>query len=256
MSSQKWPERIWLVRHGQSAGNVARDLAEAGGFELIDIAERDIDVPLSKLGVQQAQALGRWFHDLPHEQCPTVVLSSPYVRAWHTSQIILEALGESKCLHTFISDERLREKEFGILDRLTRFGIAQKHPDLYDQREHVGKFYFRPPGGESWCDVILRLRNVIDTITREYPGERVLIVAHQVIVNCFRYLLEHMDEKKILGIDKAGDVPNCSVTSYRFNPELGKFGQLELEQVNFVAPLLDAGASVTTAPDISGAPKP
>ena len=32
---------------------------------------------------------------------------------------------------------------------------------------HVGKFYFRPPGGESWCDVILRLRSLIEMITRE-----------------------------------------------------------------------------------------
>ena len=256
MANQKWPDQIWLVRHGQSAGNVARDLAEAGRFELIDIAERDIDVPLSPLGEQQAQALGRWFKDLPAKQRPTVVLSSPYLRAWHTAQIILDGIGEANRPNTFISDERLREKEFGILDRLTRFGIAQKHPDLHEQREHVGKFYFRPPGGESWCDVILRLRNVLDTITREYPGERVLIIGHQVIVNCFRYLLERMDEEKILAIDRAGDVPNCSVTSYQFNPAVGKFGKLELRQVNFVAPLLEAGASVTTAPDISGAPKP
>lgn len=256
MTSQKWPDQIWLVRHGQSAGNVARDMAEANGLELIDIAERDIDVPLSELGRQQAQALGRWFHDLPQEQRPTVVLSSPYIRARHTAQIILDGIGQSDVKHVFNCDERLREKEFGVLDRLTRFGISQKHPDLYDQREHVGKFYFRPPGGESWCDVILRLRNVIDTVTREYPAERVLIVGHQVIVNCFRYLLEHMNEDKILSIDKASDVPNCSVTSYQFNPAIGKFGQLELQQVNFVAPLLDAGTSVTSAPDISGAPKP
>jgi broad specificity phosphatase PhoE len=256
MTSHKWPEQIWLVRHGQSAGNVARALAEAGGFALIDIAERDIDVPLSELGVQQAQALGRWFHDLAPEHQPTVVLSSPYLRAWRTAEIILEGISQTDVIHTFISDERLREKEFGVFDRLTRFGVAQKHPDLYEQRQHVGKFYFRPPGGESWCDVILRLRNVMDTISREYAGERVLIVGHQVIVNCFRYLFEHMDEQKILNVDRLSDVPNCSVTSYRFNPNTGKTGKLELRQVNFVAPLLDAGASITSAPDISGAPKP
>ena len=96
---------------------------------------------------------------------------------------------------TLRADERLREKEFGILDRLTKFGIQQKYPELSEQRGHVGKFYFRPPGGESWCDVILRLRSVIDTMTREYRSERVLIVGHQVIVNCFRYLLERLDEK-------------------------------------------------------------
>ncbi|GGI21566.1 MAG: histidine phosphatase family protein [Oxalicibacterium faecigallinarum] len=256
MTNQKWPEQIWLVRHGQSAGNVAREVAEAGGFAIIDIAERDIDVPLSELGEQQAAALGHWFNNLAPEHKPTVVLSSPYLRARHTAQLILEGIGDRHPPHTFINDERLREKEFGILDRLTQFGIAKHHPQLYEQREHVGKFYFRPPGGESWCDVILRLRNVIDTITRDYPGERVLIVAHQVIVQCFRYLLEHMDEKKILGIDKASDVPNCSVTSYRFNPNIGKFGQLELRAANFVAPLLEAGAAITDAPDKTGAPKP
>ncbi|HTH45013.1 MAG TPA: histidine phosphatase family protein [Oxalicibacterium sp.] len=256
MSSHKWPERIWLVRHGQSAGNVARELAEAGGFALIDIAERDIDVPLSALGEQQARALGRWFCELPPAEQPTVVLTSPYLRARHTADAILQSIDHHDQVHTVLCDERLREKEFGVLDRLTRHGIAQKHPALHEQREHVGKFYFRPPGGESWCDVILRLRNVLDTITREYPDERVLIVGHQVIVNCFRYLLEHLNEEKILDIDRASDVPNCSVTSYRLNSAAGKFGQLELELVNFVAPLLESGAPVTSAPDISAAPKP
>jgi broad specificity phosphatase PhoE len=69
-------------------------------------------------------------------------------------------------LESFIADQRLREKEFGILDRLTKFGITQRYPELAQQRSHVGKFYFRPPGGESWCDVILRLRSMLDTIVR------------------------------------------------------------------------------------------
>ena len=58
---QKWPQQLWIVRHGQSAGNVARDSAEAARLPLIDIAERDIDVPLSPLGEQQSIALGQWF---------------------------------------------------------------------------------------------------------------------------------------------------------------------------------------------------
>ena len=43
---QKWPQTLWVVRHGQSAGNVARDAAEAAGLADITIAERDVDVPL------------------------------------------------------------------------------------------------------------------------------------------------------------------------------------------------------------------
>ena len=85
---QKWPQEIWLVRHGQSAGNVARDAAEAAKGLLIDIAERDVDVPLSELGVQQSKALGDWFAAMPPKQQPNVVLHSPYLRAAETARIV------------------------------------------------------------------------------------------------------------------------------------------------------------------------
>jgi broad specificity phosphatase PhoE len=252
---QKWPQEIWLVRHGQSAGNVARDEAEAAAGLHIQIAERDVDVPLSALGVQQSEALAGWFASLPARTQPNVVLHSPYLRARQTAQVLMERL-EPDSLLAVQADERLREKEFGILDRLTTHGIAHKYPELYAQRQHVGKFYFRPPGGESWCDVILRLRSVLDTLTREYCRERVLIVAHQVIVNCFRYLFERLDEAAILAADRAGDVPNCSVTSYAFDPGLGKRGKLSLRLLNFVAPLEAAGAAVTVGKDVPAAAKP
>ena len=251
---QKWPQEIWLVRHGQSAGNVARDAAEAAAGLSIDIAERDVDVPLSELGMRQSQALGDWFASMPPDRQPNVVLHSPYLRAAETANLLMQRLDREELLAVH-ADERLREKEFGILDRLTTHGIAQKYPELYEQRHHVGKFYFRPPGGESWCDVILRLRGVLETITREYPRERVLIVGHQVIVNCFRYLLERLDEATILAHDRAGDVPNCSVTSYSFDPTLGKRGKLVPQLVNFVAPLEATGTPVTVGKDVPTAAK-
>ena len=251
---QKWPQEIWLVRHGQSAGNVARDLAEAAAGHHIDIADRDVDVPLSELGVRQSEALGSWFAALPPGQRPNAVLHSPYVRAQQTAELLMQRLDRSELL-AVQADERLREKEFGILDRLTTHGIAHHHPELYEQRRHVGKFYFRPPGGESWCDVILRLRSVMDTLEREYCRERVLIVAHQVTVNCFRYLFEHLDEATILEFDRAGDVPNCSVTSYRFDPARGKRGDLALALLNFTAPLEATGTPITAGKDLPTAPK-
>jgi broad specificity phosphatase PhoE len=251
---QKWPQEIWLVRHGQSSGNVARDAAEAAAGLHIDIAERDVDVPLSELGVQQAQALAGWFAELPETGRPNVVLHSPYLRAAQTARILIEGMDTPRLL-AVQADERLREKEFGILDRLTVRGILHKYPELHEQRQHVGKFYFRPPGGESWCDVILRLRSVLDTITREYSRERVLIVGHQVTVNCLRYLFERLDEASILAFDRAGDVPNCSITSYAFDRALGKNGKLALRLVSFVAPLEAAGTPITVQKDVPAAPK-
>jgi probable phosphoglycerate mutase len=78
-SSARWPASLTLVRHGESAGNVARDAAEARGDPVIDIALRDMDVPLSARGEAQAEALGEWLakSDRP---APCAVLTSPYPR--------------------------------------------------------------------------------------------------------------------------------------------------------------------------------
>jgi broad specificity phosphatase PhoE len=151
-------------------------------------------------------------------------------------------------------DERLREKEFGILDRYTRHGIVAKFPELASQRALVGKFYFRPPGGESWCDVILRLRSVTEVLRRDHVGDRVLIVGHQVIVNCFRYLLECLDEATILALDREADVPNCGITDYALDRDCAD-ACFKLQQANRVVALAEAGAPVTTAPDVPAGPK-
>ena len=246
---QRWPDRLWIVRHGESAGNVARVAADAAGLPRIDIAGRDVDVPLSPLGEQQACALGGWFAAMPPDEQPDVVVTSPYLRAVRTAELVRECGGVSPDLPEFTVDERLREKEFGILDRLTTTGIRAHHPDQAEFRFILGKFYHRPPGGESWCDVILRLRSAMDTIALHHGGRRVLIVGHQVVVLCLRYLLENLTEAEILAIDKSADVANCSVTEYRFDPALGKDGHLALHRYNFVAPLESAGAPVTAEPD-------
>lgn len=251
----QFPGILWVVRHGQSSGNVARDLAEQQGLRNIEIAERDIDVPLSALGRSQSAALAHWFAKLAPAVRPEVILCSPYVRARQTADMLSASLAATGTLN-FRTDERLREKEFGILDRLTPAGIRHRYPELDEQRTHVGKFYFRPPGGESWCDVILRLRSLLEMVSREYAGQRVLVVGHQVIVNCMRYLIENLTEEKILAIDRAADVPNCGVTSYRLEQGDQQAGRLVLELENFVAPLHEEGTPVTTAPDRPAGPKP
>ena len=247
-----WPARLWVIRHGQSAGNVARDAAELAGATLIDLAHRDADTPLSELGEQQSQALAAWFDALPADERPTHLMSSPFVRSYQTCAAITTRLRIDA--DEISLDERLREKEFGILDRYTSQGIRATFPELAEQRALVGKFYFRPPGGESWCDVILRLRSVVEVLRRDHVGDRVVIVAHQVIVNCFRYLLECMDEKAILEIDRLADVPNCSITEYGFVQ--GHEGErFALRRANYVPPELEDHATVTVAADAPAGPK-
>ena len=244
-----WPASLWVVRHGESAGNVARDAAEAGGLERLDLSQRDVDVPLSDLGCRQAAALGRWTAEQPRDAQPTVLWCSPYVRAQQTAQLAMQAAGLDVPM---VVDERLREREFGVLDGLTRRGITAQYPEESARRAAIGKFYHRPPGGESWVDVAQRLRAVLDEIRMDARGERVLLMAHQVVVLLTRYVVEGMDEPTVLDIDAAGEVANCAVTSYVLDEQAGR---LRLERYNEVAPLEQQAEPVTAEPDAPVAPR-
>jgi broad specificity phosphatase PhoE len=243
-----WPEQLIIVRHGQSAGNVARDAAHEAAMDRIELTVRDADVPLSGLGQKQAAALGHWFAGQAEGARPQVLLSSPYRRALQTAETFRTSGGAPSDV-PICFDERLREKEFGILDGLTTPGVANIFPEQAEFRRLLGKFYHRPPGGESWCDVILRLRSVLDTISLHYAGKRVMIFTHQVVVLCMRYILETLDEPRILEIDRQGDVANCAITDYRFDAAAGHDGLLVLKRYNVTAPMEKEATPVTREPD-------
>jgi len=253
MPSIHWPSRLVIIRHGQSAGNVARDLAMEAQADRIALTVRDADVPLSPLGERQARALGHCYAQGPATERPEVMLASPYLRARQTAELF-RAAGGCDAGEPICQDERLREKEFGILDGLTTHGIHNIEPDQAAFRALLGKFYHRPPGGESWCDVILRLRSVMDTIALHYAGRRVMIFTHQVVVLCLRYIIETMSEAEILAVDRAADVANCAITDYVYDPDLGRDGGLRLARYNVTAPMEEEATPVTRAPDaIAGA---
>src|ERR1035437_3432273 len=113
ISEQKWPDTIWLVRHGESAANVARAAAAASGDPHIGLVMRDVDVSWSDRGERQAQALGKWFGNMPTEEQPTIILVSRYARAVQTATLLQRAAGLDRLDESFALDERLREKEFG-----------------------------------------------------------------------------------------------------------------------------------------------
>ena len=242
-----------MVRHGEGSGDVARTEADGGAAGIVDVDLRDVGVPLSDLGREQAQALGRWLARQPDHERPTTILSSPYVRAQQTAD---EALAAARLEHAGLErllDERLREREFGVLDRLTKAGITSREPQQAEIRAFLGKFYHRPPGGESWADVGLRVRSVLEMLCRELPGERVLISTHQVVVLMFRYVLEAMTEAEVLAVSHADPVAHCSVTSYVFDPAVGRRGRMVLQEYNVVEPLVEEDEPVTTHEDAPAA---
>jgi len=231
MDEQKWPDKIILIRHGESLRNVRKEQAK-GDSNMLMWADglRDQDTPLTENGVRQAQAVGEYLKKA--ETTVDALFVSPYLRTRQTADGILTAYdgqGEQAVRPRRIVEERIREIEFGVLDGLTHEGIQVKYPDEVARRQREGKYWYRPPGGESRPDVALRVHSFLGTLTRDYRRQTVLVVAHSVVVLCFRRLLERWGEDEYLLIDREDDVKNCSLTTY-----VCKDNHMVLEQYNLV----------------------
>ncbi|WP_222264677.1 histidine phosphatase family protein [Modestobacter marinus] len=247
MAREPGPAALWLVRHAESMGNVADAAAHDSGAGRLELDVRDPDVPLSPTGESQADALGRWLAGMPEDERPTTVLSSPFTRAATTAQRALAAGGLDL---TIRYDERLRERDFGAFDGMTGAGIRAEYPDEARRRGLLGKFYYRPPGGESWADVALRIRSLLATEALRHDGERLLCVSHQAVLMVFRYVLEELSEAALLEIDRGEPVANTSVTRY-VRGDGGSFGLVEYNAVtHLAADEHDAGAPVTEENDV------
>ncbi len=230
---------LMLVRHGESLGNVAASAAGLSGAEVIDVPARDADVDLSPIGYEQATALGASFSGLPPSLCPDVVWCSPYTRARRTAEIIVKTAGWTVPL---LVDERLRDRELGILDMLTAKGVELRFPEEALRRRWLGKFYYRPPGGESWTDVVLRLRSLLSDLEQLNGGERVLVVGHDAVILLFRYLLEGLSEQGLLDIATTTTVLNASLTRY---VRAEGHGPWTLESFNVADHLMEQGVTLT-----------
>src|SRR4051794_20412929 len=186
MRPRPGPRSLWFVRHGQSEGNVLREAAEAEGREAVELPTRDSDIPLSELGRRQAAAVGTRLAELPPEQRPTALLVSPYLRTLQTAQAIVDAAGPAMELPRWEVDERLRDREIGVWEGLTWRGITARFPEEAARALRTGRFYHRPPGGESWADIVLRLRSLFAELTGDWADERVLFVTHDVPIQLTR----------------------------------------------------------------------
>jgi 2,3-bisphosphoglycerate-dependent phosphoglycerate mutase len=203
--------RIFLLRHGESVGNLDEKAYRQFG---------DYNVPLTQFGYRQALDAGRaiasCLDQLPRPELRKVeVWYSPYLRTRQTKDALLEVL-PGDMVEDVREDYLLREQDFGLFTEIyDQAEQKQKFPDEFEKwarlRNNSGKFYARPPDGESRADVAQRLRLFLSTVMHDVEKGRdnVVIVGHGVTNRAFEMNFLH---RTVEWFDRSDNPGNADIT--------------------------------------------
>lgn len=152
----------------------------------------DHSVPLTEWGYRQALEAGRaiasYLSGLPTpEPSKLSIWYSPFLRTRQTKDALLEAL-PSELVGDVREDYLLREQDFGLFTEIYDHAEQKrKFPDEFEKwarlRSSSGKFYARPPDGESRADVAQRVRLFLQMVNES--SENTVIVGHGVTNRAF-----------------------------------------------------------------------
>jgi len=226
------PEKVILIRHGQSMGNIN---------ELLYSTTPDNAMPLTQLGWEQARAAGAILKRKILGSGETVhFIVSPYVRTVETFHGIVSAWCDPKEFShitnkekrikawyrrlmemglTWNEDSRIREQDFGNYQDPETIRKAKQ------ERHRFGVFYYRFPHGESASDVFDRVSTFLDSLWRSFEMGRsrnYVLVTHGISIRVLlaRYFRYTIDQFNILANPR-----NCEMVVLGHNGQ----GRLELQ---------------------------
>ena len=214
-----WPKKLVLVRHAESDGNVLTT-EERTKCELSTQNYR-----LTERGRAQAKITGAYlrkrFGEFDH------YYTSYYRRAIETLELMYPAVRRKE-------DPRLAEAQRGVYHSMTREEMAQHMPWELRRKEKEGLYHYRPPGGENWPDIELRIHSFLGTLARDYYGQKVLIVVHGHWLILFQQLIHHFSIAEAVRRYHEHLAPNASITIYGSTPLRHGRSHLHLQEEHLV----------------------
>ena len=203
-------QRLFLVRHGESEGNVNKDVHRQTPDHFISVTERGWREQILPCGPFLRAHIAK-----------EGGLENRRFALWHSS--FLRACQTAKGIHMAIQDlnpevhmrDSLGEISYGHADGLGDEVAAQEYPDYGSQRQrdssHNTMHFLRFPNGESRADVGVRVRLFIESLQRKVKESGItdhIVVTHGVTLRVIvkEWLNLHFSET-----DQEKNPGNCDV---------------------------------------------
>lgn len=164
------PNRIVLVRHGESQGN---------SDDAVYTKVSDWRISLTEAGREQGTQAGLNLRKLIGDG-DVFFYYSPYYRTVETCKHIMEAFDQDQ-VRGMREEPRMAEQQFGNLQNLEAIRKSKNERHLY------GRFFYRFPNGEAGLDVYNRVTSFIETLRRDHMEEGCtpVIITHGLSLRLF-----------------------------------------------------------------------
>lgn len=208
------PVNLIVVRHGESIGNIAKRMSEEGDNSLIERLRgtHTAHWPLTKKGIGQAKKTGLFLNQLilNEKMYFDKMYVSSYARAMQTA-------GHLDLIRSnWLVDTRISERDWGVLDRMTEEERQQKFGEAIKMRT-VEPFFWAPPGGEMFRELIIRVRDFIDSLYRA-DIQNAIVVCHGEVMKAFRIIFLQMTPMEYAEMEFSKEslkrIHNCQVDHY------------------------------------------
>ncbi|MCH9806934.1 MAG: histidine phosphatase family protein [Alphaproteobacteria bacterium] len=156
------------------------------------------DIPLNEEGIRQAHRNGQALQGFLPEIAEADFVSSPLSRSRDTMRIIREELG-LPADEGVTFDDRLMEVHYGEWQGQLLEDLKQSQAEALAARRD-DPFNFKPPGGESYADLMARMREWLETVARD-----TVVVTHGGITRALRTDLLNLDPNYILELNVPQD---------------------------------------------------
>lgn len=210
------PIDLFLIRHGQSEGNIAIAKSRTGDdSDYSDEFRRRHSGTwkLTDYGCWQAERAGRWLRRNSFERFNRYSVS-PYHRALQTAALL--KLPDAN----WYIEPYLREREWGHLDTLPDSEKVARFAEAMARQDAEG-FYWAPPNGESFAQASMRIDSVIESHSREHSDGTAAIVCHEDVMRIFRVRIEHISEHDFKKAMDDEPIHNCQILHYTRRDDTG-----------------------------------
>lgn len=181
--------KLYFVRHGETQYNVEKRVQ---GF---------CDSPLTDNGIAQAKSVGMGLADIDF----IAAYASESQRVIDTAR---HAIGHRNI--PIITDPRLKEMNFGVLESLVATEISAQYGNILETLFSLKDLNMSAPEGESYLQLFARTNSAIDEIVQRHKndGGNILVFSHGVTIGNFLMQLSKMS--------KYPHHENCSVSVVKY----------------------------------------